>query len=253
MNIKLPAISFPSPIKGKKTKAVDEIINPAIETDTTTAQKKNKQSTKYVITEERSNAHKTIARLLGFVCLLFVLGLSFQSWRFGQMLDAKSTEVFVIKESSEKVYQAEKRTVDTEDQFRSDYEYRGHLKSFMNNMFAYDQYTYDEQIDLGLNQIDSQGGLVLVSSLQENRTKQQLIQSNGYTRIIMDSMKIQAKEDGASASVWFAQRTIIGDKKADNAYLMNCKMQPVKRTDKNPFGILIKEAAYFPYKGYEAK
>ncbi len=252
MNTKLPVIKFPSPIKRKRTKAVDETVDPPVEA-TITSQKKKKSSTKYVITEERSNAHKTIARLLGLVCLFFVLGIGFQSWRFGQLLDAKSTEVYVIKESSEKVYQAEKRSVETANEYRSDFEYRGHLRSFMNNMFAYDQYTYDEQIDLGLNQIDSQGGLVLVSSLQENRTKQQLIQSNGYTRIIVDSLKIKTREDGAAASVWFAQRTIIGDKKADNAYIMNCKMQAVKRTDKNPFGILIEDAAYFPYTDYEAK
>lgn len=128
-----------------------------------------------------------------------------------------------------------------------DFDMKNHLKVFCQNMFAYDQYNYNTNIETGLNLIDVLGGKRIYNDIKTSGVYENLKKYNARTKINIDSIKIDMKARPVGAIVYLTQTVIYSDQSAKLPIAAKMSLVSANRSEKNPFGMLITNFDYIPY------
>lgn len=128
-----------------------------------------------------------------------------------------------------------------------DFDMKNHLKVFCQNMFAYDQYNYNTNIETGLNLIDVLGGKRIYNDIKTSGVYENLKKYNARTKINIDSIKIDMTARPVGAIVYLTQTVIYSDQSAKLPIAAKMSLVSANRSEKNPFGMLITNFDYIPY------
>jgi len=128
-----------------------------------------------------------------------------------------------------------------------DFDMKNHLKVFCQNMFAYDQYNYNTNIETGLNLIDVIGGKRIYNDIKTSGVYENLKKYNARTKINIDSIKIDMTARPVGAIVYLTQTVIYSDQSAKLPIAAKMSLVSANRSEKNPFGMLITNFDYIPY------
>lgn len=128
-----------------------------------------------------------------------------------------------------------------------DFDMKNHLKVFCQNMFAYDQYNYNTNIETGLNLIDVLGGKRIYNDIKTSGVYENLKKYNARTKINIDSIKIDMTSRPVGAIVYLTQTVIYSDQSAKLPIAAKMSLVSANRSEKNPFGMLITNFDYIPY------
>lgn len=128
-----------------------------------------------------------------------------------------------------------------------DFDMKNHLKVFCQNMFAYDQYNYNTNIETGLNLIDVLGGKRIYNDIKTSGVYENLKKYNARTKINIDSIKIDMTARPVGAVVYLTQTVIYSDQSAKLPIAAKMSLVSANRSEKNPFGMLITNFDYIPY------
>lgn len=156
----------------------------------------------------------------------------------------KSNEqkIYVISDSGR--FQATK----TEDAVVYDFDVKNHVRLFINNMFAYDQYNYDNHVDLALGLIDEYWGKFVFNNLRDNEVFESMKKYNMMFKVSIDSIKVDMTKRPFECLAYFKSKMYYSDQMKASGIAFHCKINEMVRSEKNPFGLLITNFTYVDYK-----
>lgn len=160
--------------------------------------------------------------------------------------------VLNIKKSEQKIYvisdSGRFQAIKTEDAVVYDFDLKNHVKLFINNMYGYDQYNYDNHIDLALGLIDDYYGKFVYNNLKDNEVFENMKRYNMMFKVSIDSVKIDMKKRPYECIAYFKSKMYYSDQMKSNAVAFHCLLSEVQRSENNPFGFMMTNFSYIDYK-----
>ncbi len=160
--------------------------------------------------------------------------------------------VYTVKTSEQKIYvisdSGRFQATLTEDAVVYDFDLKNHVKLYINNMFSYDQYNYDNHIDLALGLIDDYYGKFVYNNLKNNDVFENMKKYNMLFKVTIDSVKIDMNKRPYECLAYFKSKMYYSDQMKSNPVAFHCKLNQVVRSENNPFGFVITNFTYIDYK-----
>ncbi len=128
-----------------------------------------------------------------------------------------------------------------------DFDMRNQIKLFCDNMFAYDQYNFNDNLETGLNLIDDIGGKRIYNDLKTSGVYENLKKYNARTKIKIDSLVIDTKVRPIAGVFYCTQSVLYSDQSAKLPIAAKFNLISTTRSEKNPFGMMITNFDYIKY------
>lgn len=128
-----------------------------------------------------------------------------------------------------------------------DFDIKNHVKLFCQNMFAYDQYNYTDNLETGLNLIDDIGGKRIYNDLKNSGVYENLKKYNARTKVKIDSIIIDTKIRPITGVLYCTQSVLYSDQDAKLPIAAKFNLISTTRSEQNPFGMMITNFDYVKY------
>lgn len=163
-----------------------------------------------------------------------------------------SLYIYTVKTNEQKIYvisdSGRFQATKTEDAVVYDFDLKNHVKLYINNMFSYDQYNYDNHIDLALGLIDDYYGKFVYNNLKNNDVFENMKRYNMLFKVSIDSVKVDMSKRPYECLAYFKSKMYYSDQMKSNPVAFHCKLNEVVRSENNPFGFVITNFTYIDYK-----
>lgn len=192
-----------------------------------------------IIFTKQLDAFKRVA-LIGFISLSVV---AIAGWlAFFKASTKKEDAIYVVMDNGTVLA---KRNYDG---LRAPYEIKNHLREFTRLMFQNDQYSFKQNVDLGLSYIDSPGGKLIYEGFVKNDIYNSFIKNNMRTTVEIDSIFINTNVRPVQAKVYLKQAALYSDQGSYITFAYKCNLTEFNRSEKNPYGLLITNFDYILYR-----
>lgn len=130
----------------------------------------------------------------------------------------------------------------------TEYEMRNLVRTFAQNMFAHDQYTFKPNLNTALPLIDDMSGRRIYSEFRKGDVLGNYIKFGARTTVNVDSIKLDTRALPIRGRLYLRQRAFIGDRMSKSLPMgMSFELTNTERSTYNPFGMMLTRFDYFPY------
>ena len=127
------------------------------------------------------------------------------------------------------------------------FEARNQVKQFCSLMFGHDADTYDEHIESALYLIDKEEGMTIYEDFQKGGVRDAYIKYNSRSFFEPDLVDIKMKDEPYEGQIFGRQVIHYGDTKKEMPIGASFKLQRTRRSDKNPFGLILSDWKFILY------
>lgn len=121
-------------------------------------------------------------------------------------------------------------------------EVENHIRLFLNSMYAFDERSYERNIERGLHLIGNDGKIIL-QDYNESDLYQELVKTNGSISVVIDSIAINTELYPYEALSYAKQEWKTPGGILETNLVMAFKLINVDRNDNNIHGLLIDKVA----------
>lgn len=173
--------------------------------------------------------------------LLFVLSNVGWAFAYFQLQQQGVDRVYVVGQDG--TFPARLQDLDAPTVFEA----RNHVKGFLELMFAHDATTYDQRIELALHRIDKEDGLAIFKDFEEHQVRDNYIKHGSRSILEVDAVELNMQAEPYQGKVWARQEVIYGESQKVISISATFEIVRTRRSDANPFGLLIREWKFVPY------
>lgn len=127
------------------------------------------------------------------------------------------------------------------------FEARNHLKRFVELMFSHDAENYDQRIEQALHLIDKEEGLLIYQDFEEHQVRDNYVKHGSRSLVEVESIELDMSQEPYRGKVWAKQQVLYKDKKKAMPISAVFSVIRTRRTEQNPFGLLLREWKFIPY------
>lgn len=171
----------------------------------------------------------------GTICVLYV-----------RLVSNKEKEIYVVHDAG--TFMAKRNDYG----IRYDFEIKNHIRSFLQMFYENDQHTFSKNIDASLNLIDKNDGRRIYKGFNE-KAYDFYVQNNAYSKVIIDSLRVNADVRPYTAKVWFKIILYYAGNSKPMYNAASMRISENVRSEKNPFGLMLQDFQFIEYKVSAAK
>lgn len=127
------------------------------------------------------------------------------------------------------------------------FEARNQARQFCELMFGHDADTYDEHIEAALHLIDKEEGMTIYEDFQKGGVRDAYIKYNSRSFFECDRVEVRMESEPYEGQIFGRQVIHFGDKKQELPIGASFRLQRTRRSEKNPFGLILSEWKFILY------
>ena len=197
---------------------------------------------KFTTFETAQENYKKTVGLSKFVIIIIVTTSLFSNLFLGYLL-AKASSTAIVLDSKGVIYNT--KSAGLED--TRIYEYEDHIRSFYSNWYAFDETSYDQHIEAGLNMIGDVGK-ELYNEYNDLQIKTNMIQKNLRYEVKISKVQIDMNTTPISGHIEGIQTCLRAKGQKSRTICANFTIYDVSRSKTNIHGCKIEQ-----WKIYESK
>ena len=131
----------------------------------------------------------------------------------------------------------------------TDFEANNLIQEFMNRVFAHDEYTFHKNLDRALHFIDRPEGLTIYEDFNKHQVYDNYVKFGSRSYFELDSLHIEISQQPYVGEVFGRQVIVYDDQHKVLPIGASFRLQPHRRNDHNPYGLLLKDWKFIRYSG----